>query len=94
MPCRHASDAWETPNNTCNAGAEIEALWHEYEAGATPEAQLVKDFDKARALWFRQACSPRTPANAVCSRAQVPIAGLTAARRCTHSPPPHTLPLI
>lgn len=24
----------------------MEALWHEYEAGSTPEAQLVKDFDK------------------------------------------------
>ncbi len=30
------------------AGEEIEQLWHEYEAGMTPAAQLVKDFDKAR----------------------------------------------
>lgn len=29
---------------------EVEALWHEYEDGATPEALLVKDFDKVRNL--------------------------------------------
>ena len=28
------------------AGCEVEALWHEYERGETPEARLVKDFDK------------------------------------------------
>lgn len=28
------------------AGEEIEQLWHEYEQGQTPAAQLVKDFDK------------------------------------------------
>ncbi len=28
------------------AGAELEALWREYEEQTTPEAQLVKDFDK------------------------------------------------
>lgn len=28
------------------AGEEIEALWHEYEQGQSPEARLVKDFDK------------------------------------------------
>ena len=27
-------------------GAEIVALWHEYEAGATPEARVMKDLDK------------------------------------------------
>lgn len=27
-------------------GEEIEALWHEYEQGQSPEARLVKDFDK------------------------------------------------
>lgn len=30
----------------CMAAQEIESLWHEYEAGATEEAKLVKDFDK------------------------------------------------
>lgn len=25
---------------------EVEALWHEYEAQSSPEAALVKDFDK------------------------------------------------
>ncbi|PRW56098.1 HD domain-containing 2-like [Chlorella sorokiniana] len=30
----------------CLAGEEIEALWHEYEQGQSPEARLVKDFDK------------------------------------------------
>ncbi|KAF8070979.1 hddc2 [Scenedesmus sp. PABB004] len=29
-----------------HAAQEVEALWHEYEAQATPEAHLVKDFDK------------------------------------------------
>ncbi len=28
------------------AGSEIQELWQEYEAGQTPEANLVKDFDK------------------------------------------------
>jgi 5'-deoxynucleotidase YfbR-like HD superfamily hydrolase len=28
------------------AAADISELWHEYEAGETPEANLVKDFDK------------------------------------------------
>mmetsp|Transcript_1828 Transcript_1828/g.5334 ORF Transcript_1828/g.5334 Transcript_1828/m.5334 type:complete len:214 (+) Transcript_1828:144-785(+) len=28
------------------AGEEIEQLWHEYEQGTSPAAQLVKDFDK------------------------------------------------
>lgn len=28
------------------AGDEVEALWHEYEQGQSPEARLVKDFDK------------------------------------------------
>jgi len=32
----------------CLAAEEIEKLWHEYEAGETPEAKLVKDFDKVR----------------------------------------------
>jgi 5'-deoxynucleotidase YfbR-like HD superfamily hydrolase len=30
----------------CMAAPEIEALWREYEAGESAEAQLVKDFDK------------------------------------------------
>ena len=32
----------------CSLGMELEELFHEYEAGETPEARLVKDFDKAR----------------------------------------------
>lgn len=28
------------------AGKEVEELWHEYESASSPEAQLVKDFDK------------------------------------------------
>jgi putative hydrolase of HD superfamily len=28
------------------AATEVAMLWHEYEAGVSPEAQLVKDFDK------------------------------------------------
>lgn len=31
------------------AGDEIEKLWYEYENASTPEANLVKDFDKVRA---------------------------------------------
>ena len=39
---------------SCDAGSlarafaahEVEALWREYEAQATPEAHMVKDFDK------------------------------------------------
>jgi putative hydrolase of HD superfamily len=31
-------------------GAEVAALWREYEAGATPEAALVKDFDKVEMI--------------------------------------------
>lgn len=30
----------------CNASSTIRALWEEYEAGESPEAKLVKDFDK------------------------------------------------
>ena len=30
------------------AGKEVEELWHEYESASSPEAQLVKDFDKVR----------------------------------------------
>lgn len=30
----------------CRAGKEIELLWQEYEQAQTPEARLVKDFDK------------------------------------------------
>ena len=33
----------------CLAGEEMEQLWLEYEAGETPEANLVKDFDKVSA---------------------------------------------
>ena len=33
-----------------SAGEEIEELWHEYEQGQTPAAQLVKDFDKVLRL--------------------------------------------
>ena len=37
----------EPPTSTfSSAGQEIEALWQEYEEGKTPEALLVKDFDK------------------------------------------------
>lgn len=28
------------------AGQEVEALWQEYEDGKSPEALMVKDFDK------------------------------------------------
>mmetsp|Transcript_22481 Transcript_22481/g.66948 ORF Transcript_22481/g.66948 Transcript_22481/m.66948 type:complete len:126 (-) Transcript_22481:222-599(-) len=28
------------------AAGEVASLWHEYEGASTPEAQLVKDFDK------------------------------------------------
>ena len=31
------------------AGKEVEELWQEYEAASSPEAMLVKDFDKVRA---------------------------------------------
>lgn len=31
---------------TVTAGQEIEALWQEYEDGKSPEALMVKDFDK------------------------------------------------
>ena len=30
------------------AGQEVEELWQEYEAASSPEAMLVKDFDKVR----------------------------------------------
>lgn len=33
-----------------SAGEEIEQLWHEYEQGQTPAAQMVKDFDKVLLL--------------------------------------------
>ncbi len=38
------------------AGDEIEQLWHEYEEAATPEANLVKDFDKVcrNSMWALQ----------------------------------------
>jgi putative hydrolase of HD superfamily len=39
-----ATKATSTP--TSAVGAEILELWKEYEAGATPEAKLVKDMDK------------------------------------------------
>ena len=32
-----------------SAGKEVEELWQEYEAASSPEAMLVKDFDKVRA---------------------------------------------
>ena len=38
----------------CSPGTELEELFHEYEAGETPEARLVKDFDKARSLMAQQ----------------------------------------
>lgn len=39
------------------AGEEIEQLWHEYEQGQTPAAQLVKDFDKVtRAAYSNRFC--------------------------------------
>ena len=31
-----------------DTGREVEELFLEYEAGESPEARLVKDFDKAR----------------------------------------------
>ena len=34
------------------AADEMEALWHEYEQGQTPEAKLVKDFDKVRIVLY------------------------------------------
>lgn len=42
------------------AGDEIEQLWHEYEDASSPEANLVKDFDKVGAppaLWAYQAAA-------------------------------------
>lgn len=42
------------------AGDDIEQLWHEYEDASTPEANLVKDFDKVelRARAARPAAAP------------------------------------
>jgi putative hydrolase of HD superfamily len=39
-PRLHTCVRWPT------AAAEVEALWHEYEAQSSPESHLVKDFDK------------------------------------------------
>ena len=39
-----------TKSSNSPAGEEIEELWHEYEQGQTPAAQLVKDFDKVLRL--------------------------------------------
>lgn len=30
----------------CSSAVEVASLWHEYESCSSPEAQLVKDFDK------------------------------------------------
>ena len=46
-------------------GAEVEALFEEYEKGETPEAQLVKDCDKLemllQAVEYEKEESPETP---------------------------------
>lgn len=36
------------------AGKEVEELWHEYESASSPEAELVKDFDKVRLFIVQQ----------------------------------------
>lgn len=41
-----ALDQIENVLGECTAMQQIRVLWEEYEAGATPEAKLVKDFDK------------------------------------------------
>lgn len=41
-----AMDDIGTMLGECSAKDQIQALWREYEAGETPEAKLVKDFDK------------------------------------------------
>ena len=43
---RHAQQHQVRQTTMLTAGQEIEQLWLEYEQGSTPEAQLVKDFDK------------------------------------------------
>lgn len=40
----------ESKNSEVTVGAEVEALFEEYERGETPEAQLVKDCDKLEML--------------------------------------------
>ena len=44
------SSSSSTSTTTTTVGAEVEALFHEYERGETPEAQLVKDCDKLEML--------------------------------------------
>lgn len=39
--CKHVTSGFAV-----NSGQEIEALWQEYEDGKSPEALIVKDFDK------------------------------------------------
>lgn len=52
-------------------GASISSLWQEYEDGQTPEAKLVKDFDKVVCLIMLcgVACLPKLyiPCQCVCS---------------------------
>jgi 5'-deoxynucleotidase YfbR-like HD superfamily hydrolase len=47
-PCRTSTHSLPPPlSPACRpAAAEISELWHEYEAGASPEAALIKDIDK------------------------------------------------
>ena len=39
-----------------HAGQEIESLWQEYEDGKSPEALMVKDFDKVLFLTSCRCC--------------------------------------
>ena len=41
--CAHSA-----PGGCAPSGQEVEELWQEYEAASSPEAMLVKDFDKVR----------------------------------------------
>lgn len=43
------------------AAADISSLWHEYEAGSSPEALLVKDFDKLEMILQVTAASDLCP---------------------------------
>lgn len=47
------------------AAADIAALWREYEDGATPEAQLVKDFDKLEMIVQAHEYEQATPGMAL-----------------------------
>ena len=42
------SECSTCPERASSSGQEVEELWQEYESATTPEAMLVKDFDKVR----------------------------------------------